>query len=40
MDKVLADHNLPKYLARFLPGDRASQIEDTLADIFWLHPPA
>src|ERR1035441_3629019 len=34
MDKVLADHNLPKYLAKFLPEDRASQIEDTLADIF------
>jgi cytidylate kinase len=39
MDKVLADHNLPKYLARFLPEDRASQIEDTLADIFGVHPP-
>ncbi len=40
MDKVLADHNLPKYLARFLPEDRVSQIEDTLADIFGVHPPA
>src|ERR1035437_1887233 len=40
MDKVLADHNLPKYLAQFLPEDRASQIEDTLADIFGVHPPA
>jgi cytidylate kinase len=40
MDKVLADHNLPKYLAQFLPEDRASQIEDTLADIFGIHPPA
>jgi cytidylate kinase len=39
MDKVLADHNLPKYLAKFLPEDRASQIEDTLADIFKVHPP-
>jgi cytidylate kinase len=39
MDKVLADHNLPKHLARFLPEDRASQIEDTLADIFGVHPP-
>jgi cytidylate kinase len=39
MDKVLADHNLPKYLAKFLPEDRASQIEDTLADIFGVHPP-
>jgi cytidylate kinase len=39
MDKVLADHNLPKYLAKFLPEDRASKIEDTLADIFGVHPP-
>jgi cytidylate kinase len=39
MDKVLADHNLPKYLAQFLPEDRISQIEDTLADIFGVHPP-
>src|ERR1017187_5836832 len=30
MDKVLADHKLPKYLAQFLPEDRVSQIEDTL----------
>ena len=40
MNKVLADHKLPKYLAKFLPEDRASQIEDTLADIFGVHPPA
>ena len=39
MEKVLADHNMPKYLAKFLPEDRASQIEDTLADIFGVHPP-
>jgi cytidylate kinase len=40
MEKVLADHNMPKYLAKFLPEDRASQVEDTLADIFGVHPPA
>ena len=40
MDKVLTDHQLPKHLAKFLPEDRASQIEDTLADIFGVHPPA
>lgn len=39
MHKVLADHHLPAYLAKFLPEDRASQIEDTLADIFGVHPP-
>jgi len=39
MEKVLSDHNMPKYLVKFLPEDRASQIEDTLADIFGVHPP-
>ena len=39
MDKVLADHQLPKYLAQFLPEDRVSQVEDTLAEIFGVHPP-
>jgi cytidylate kinase len=38
MNKVLEDHNLPAYLAKFLPEDRISQIEDTLADIFGLRP--
>lgn len=40
MDKVLADHNLPKYLAQFLPEDRTSQIENMLAEIFGVYPPA
>lgn len=39
MDKVLADHNLPGYLAKFLPEDRISSIEDTLADIIGMRPP-
>jgi len=39
MHQVLADHNLPDYLARFLPEDRVSEIENTLADIFGVHPP-
>ena len=39
MDKVLADHDLPKYLKKFLPEDRTSQIEDALADLFGVHPP-
>jgi cytidylate kinase len=38
MNKVLDDHNLPAYLEKFLPEDRISQIEDTLADIFGLRP--
>ena len=39
MDRVLADHNLPKYMAKFLPEDRISEIEDTMLDIFGVHPP-
>ena len=38
MDKVLADHALPKHLAKFLPEDKMSQIEDILADIFRVRP--
>ncbi len=38
MVKVLADHNLPTYLAKFLPEDRISAIEDALADIFGVRP--
>ncbi len=40
MDKVLEDHDLPTYLARFLPEDRVSQIEDFLDEIFEVHPPS
>ena len=40
MDKVLEDHNLPARLAKFLPEDRVSQIEDILAEVFEVHPPA
>ena len=40
MEKVLEDHNLPTRLARLMPEDRVSQIEDILADVFEVHPPA
>jgi cytidylate kinase len=40
MEKVLEDHNLPTRLAKLLPEDRASQLEDILADLFEVHPPA
>ncbi len=40
MNQVLADHNLPGHLAKFLPEDRISAIEDTLADIFGVRPTA
>jgi cytidylate kinase len=38
MAKVLADHDLPQHLVKFLPEDRVSQIEDVLADIFQVRP--
>ena len=38
MGKVLAEHDLPDYLKKFLPEDRVSMIEDTLADIFGVRP--
>jgi cytidylate kinase len=39
IDKVLEDHNLPTRLAKFLPEDRVSQLEDIVADVFQIHPP-
>jgi len=38
MNQVLADHKLPAHLEKFLPEDRVSAIEDTLADIFGVRP--
>jgi cytidylate kinase len=40
MQQVLADHKLPAHLEKFLPEDRVSAIEDTLADIFGVRPTA
>lgn len=40
MDKVLEDHHLPGCLAKFLPEDRMSQIQDFLGEIFDVHPPS
>lgn len=40
IDKVLEDHNLPAYLAKFLPEDRLPQIEDFLRELFGVHPPS
>ena len=36
--KVLADHNLPERMAKFLAEDRISEIDDTLDEFFGLHP--
>jgi cytidylate kinase len=40
MNKVLEDHNLPSHMAKFMPEDRVSQLEDILADVFQMHPPS
>ena len=40
MDKVLEDHNLPTHLAKFMPEDTISKIEDMLAELFEWRPPA
>jgi len=40
VEKVLEDHELPPRLARFMPEDRISELEDTLDELFGLHPPS
>lgn len=38
MEKVLEDHNLPARLARFLPEDRATELQDITDELFGLRP--
>jgi cytidylate kinase len=38
MEKVLEDHDLPSRLARFLPEDRVSFLEDIMADLLQTYP--
>jgi hypothetical protein len=40
LERVLEDHHLPARLARYMPEDRISSIQDTLDELFGLHPPA
>jgi cytidylate kinase len=40
VEKVLEDHNLPKRLARFMPEDHVSQLEDMMEELLGLHPPS
>ena len=40
MDKVLADHNLPARLAKFLPEDRMTEMQDIMDELFGLRPPS
>ena len=36
----MEDHDLPERVARFMPEDRASEISDTMEELFGLHPPS
>jgi len=40
MEKVLKDHNLPERLAKFLPEDRMTELQEVMDEVFGLHPPA
>ncbi len=40
VDQVLADHDLPKEIARYMPEDRISQIDDMVEELLGLHPPS
>ena len=39
VERVLEDHHLPAHLARFMPEDRVSEVEDTLEELLGVHPP-
>jgi len=39
MDKVLEEHDLPAYLAKFMTEDRVSGVEDFLTDLLGTYPP-
>lgn len=38
VEKVLADHNLPAELAKYMPEDRVSYIQDATEELLGLHP--
>jgi cytidylate kinase len=40
MEKVLADHHLPEGLAKLMPEDRVSEMEDILCEVFHMRPDA
>jgi len=40
VETVLADHHLPGHLARFMPEDRVSAMDDVMHQIFGQYPPA
>lgn len=40
VERVLADHELPGHLAKFMPEDRVPEIEGTIEELCGLHPPS
>ena len=40
MEKVLEDHHLPARLAKLLPEDRITEVQDIIDELFGLHPPS
>jgi cytidylate kinase len=38
IEQVLQDHNLPVRLAKYLPEDQVSEIQDAMDEIFGVHP--
>ncbi len=40
VERVLEEHNLPQRLAKFMPENWISEIEDTIDELFGLHPPS
>ena len=40
IEKVLEDHHLPARLAKYLPEDRTTALQDITDELFGLHPPS
>jgi cytidylate kinase len=40
MERVLEDHHLPGRLAKFLPEDRMTELQDIMDELFGLRPPS
>jgi cytidylate kinase len=40
VERVLEEHHLPQRFARFMPESWSSEIQDTLDELFGLHPPS
>lgn len=40
VQRILEEHHLPERMARFLTEDRISEFQDTLDELFGLHPPS